>query len=81
MKKLPSLTTISTLVFALCSVALIVWLFLLMPSIQTYLKNQAIQDCATSYRLEFTEAVASSSTKVVRPLDELYENCLAEKGL
>ena len=50
-----------------------------LPKVDKYLQLKARQDCAESYRLQFTDVKAN--TTVIRPVDDLYKQCLSEKGL
>lgn len=54
-------------------------LFTALPRLDRYLKLMATQDCATSYRYQFTDK--ATTTTISRPIDDLYRKCLTEKGL
>jgi|GEM_PF-1550462 len=53
--------------------------FTTLPRVDRYLILKATQDCANTYRLQFTDK--SGSTTISRPIDDLYRKCLTEKGL
>lgn len=46
---------------------------------QSYVQNQARHNCAQDYRLEYFDA--NTNTTVVKPIDDLYQACLTDKGL
>lgn len=50
-----------------------------LPLANKFLDLKGRQDCATSYRLTFSEK--ASNTVVSRPIDDLYAKCLTEKGI
>ena len=59
--------------------ALVAVVFISLPRVDRYLNLMATQDCATSYRLAFTDK--ATTTTISRPIDDLYRKCLTEKGL
>lgn len=61
---------------SIVSIAIVGYLY--QPLLKQYLELKARQDCAQSYRLEFTD---STNTTIIRPVEDLYATCLSEKGL
>lgn len=47
--------------------------------VDDYLTQQAIHDCAQDYRMEYVDPL--TNTTVIKPIDDLYEQCLETKGL
>jgi hypothetical protein len=47
--------------------------------IDRYFEIVARHDCAQDYHLQYTDTV--KKTVIVRPLDDLYEQCLSQKGI
>lgn len=56
----------------------VLW-FLTLNRLDRYLDLKAIQDCAASYQLRYTNS--TDGTTITRPLDEPYAQCLKEKGV
>jgi len=50
-----------------------------LPLATRFLELKARQDCAISYRLDYTDK--NANTVVSRPIDDLYTKCLTEKGI
>lgn len=46
---------------------------------QAALKNQARHACAQDYKLEYFDQ--NTNTTVTKPIDDLYSQCLTEKGI
>lgn len=61
------------------AVAIIVLAFVVAsfkPQVENYLKLKARHDCATDFRLEYTDE--KTSTKVINPIEDKYQKCLLE---
>ena len=54
-------------------------LFLGVTEFKAFNENKARHDCAIAFHLEFYDQ--NTATTVVKPIDDLYAQCLAEKGL
>ncbi|MBP6044978.1 MAG: hypothetical protein WAT72_00010 [Microgenomates group bacterium] len=54
-------------------------LFFSLKKIDTYLKNQAIYQCALISRYEQTDQ--KTGTKVSYPVADVYKQCLKDKGI
>lgn len=70
---------IAQLITALSIFALAGVLYLGVQQAQTYVRNEARHQCAQDYRLEYTDL--NTSTSVVKPIDDLYQTCLTDKGI
>lgn len=46
---------------------------------ERYYTLKAMHDCATDYHLEYNDSV--KKTLIVRPLDDLYQDCLKQKNI
>lgn len=58
-------------------IVLLVVLSLILSRIDLFLKNKAINDCSKISRFEKTDG----GTKIAYPLQDLYKECLKQKGL
>lgn len=45
----------------------------------TYIRNQAIDGCAQSYR--YSQSLTNGNANVEYPMTELYKQCLKDKGI
>ena len=70
---------LSSVLIAIGLLAIAAVLYMYLPKLNRYLDLKARQDCAESYRLQYVDQKAN--TTVIRPVDDLYKKCLAEKGL
>lgn len=70
---------IAQLVTALSIFAVAGVLYLAVQQAQMYVRNEARHQCAQDYRLEYVDV--STSTSVVKPIDDLYQQCLTDKGI
>jgi hypothetical protein len=71
--------TIANILIALGFFAVAGVMYLGVLEAKTFIKNQARHDCAQDYRLEYSDA--NTNTTVVKPIDDLYQQCLSEKSL
>lgn len=58
-------------------IALLVALSLILSRVDFFLKNRAVNDCSEMSRFEKTDR----GTKIAYPLQDLYKECLKQKGL
>lgn len=70
---------IAQLITAIGLLALAGVLYLGVQQAQTYVRNEARHQCAQDFRLQYTDV--NTSTTVVKPIDDLYQNCLTDKGI
>lgn len=71
--------TVAQIITALGLFAVAAVLYLGIVEAQTFIRNQALNDCAQNYRLEYTDV--ATNTTVIKPIDDLYKQCLTEKGV
>ena len=79
MKLAGVLTAFAQLLIATAIAGLAYVGYLYMPRVEQYLNNQARQDCAMAYRLEYLDE--KSNTTIMRPIDDLYQRCLEDKNV
>jgi gamma-glutamyl phosphate reductase len=70
---------IAQIVTALSIFAVAGVLYLAVQQAQTYVRNEARHQCAQDFRLEYADA--TTNTTVVKPIDDLYQQCLSDKGV
>lgn len=63
----------------LAFIAVVILVVFALQRVDKYLDLKAREDCATAYHLEYTDA--AGNTKVIRPVEDLYQQCLAQKGI
>jgi hypothetical protein len=73
------LNTLGMFAIAGAVIFLAVTLSQYLPKVDTYLQLKGRQDCATSYHLEYEDT--KNKTRIVRPVEDLYQRCLTEKGI
>lgn len=74
-----ALHLIASLLLAISIAAIAGVLYLYFPLATRFLDYKARQDCAVSYRLEFTDV--ATNTTITQPVEDLYKACLSEKGI
>ncbi|NTU73630.1 hypothetical protein HGB07_05710 [Candidatus Roizmanbacteria bacterium] len=57
----------------------IFFIFMVFARIDTYLKNQAVHDCAKTSI--YTKIDAETKQQLVYPALDVYKNCLKDKGI
>jgi hypothetical protein len=67
------------LLIGLSLVATVAVSFIGLPQVTRFLDLKARHDCASDYRLEFRDQ--ATNTTITQPVEDLYQKCLAEKGV
>lgn len=70
---------IKTVLSILAFTAIAIFVFMGLQSYNRHLDYVGMQDCATAYRLEYNDS--DNNTTVIRPVDDLYKECLEQKGI
>jgi len=68
----------NTIVVLIAVVVLALAAYFGMQKADQALKIKAYHDCAQDYHLEYNDV--EGNTKITRPLEEFYRQCLQEKG-
>ncbi len=76
----PKLMSLSQIIFKVISYILLSLAFLgIFLLLTTYLRNQAINDCAKISK--YTKQVIEDSATVEYPVNDFYTQCLKDKGI